>query len=633
MQRKLFLSSIAIAVLILTSAICIAQTPSTDLGKKASDLAEDVLGVPYLSGGQGWDNNNHFVDSSSIRSGYSGGSSQGQAGLDCSGLVYWTYNKAAGLERKPTGKYGECSECPIGWLSADGIGYEADKTKFISHLPKKDPGKQIHTEPPKQSDLMPGDLLFLDTPEETPGCNGITFGCLDHVGMYVGDGYVIHASGDNLIETVPKGSTGTIVDGPKKSADGKTWYRISYTDGTIGWSEEGLFIKEDDKIEITTDKADVRFTPSKKGAVTKLTLNQWLNLPVGSKTYRDYFAGYGRIQIMPSIKKQEQDSLKQLRKNGDKIPSAGVVNDRTVAFKAIVRYPTGKKVKLQVELRRLDEYNGQFIDSEGHEDDFKNSELVTSGSEATAYAYGLIDGNYHWRARAVGEDGIASQWVDFGCNDISEADFSVTETPAAVDALSIGIATSSSDIFGSATTNPTSLKGDIYYLPEDASSLPDFSSLTPVGSIYTNVLDIPERSFDAGFPGVTDRFEWFAIRYTGTFNIDQEGEYVFRLVSDDGSRLLIDGTKIIDNDGQHAVRSVSGEVYLTHGLHSLEVDYFQGPRAEIALQLFWTPPGGSESICNLQYLQGGPQEVATGSLFDAVSVSSEQEVWYTILRP
>jgi len=74
--------------------------------------------------------------------------------------------------------------------------------------------------------------------------------------------------------------------------------------------------------------------------------------------------------------------------------------------------------------------------------------------------------------------------------------------------------------FGSATSDSTSLKGDIYYLPEGASSLPDFSSLTPVGSIYTKVLDIPMRSFTSGFPGVTDRFEWFAIRYTGTFNVD-----------------------------------------------------------------------------------------------------------------
>ena len=167
--------------------------------------------------------------------------------------------------------------------------------------------------------------------------------------------------------------------------------------------------------------------------------------------------------------------------------------------------------------------------------------------------------------------------------------------------------------FGSATLDSVSLKGDIYYLPEGASSLPDFSGLTPAGSIYTKVLDIPTRSFTSGFPGVSDRFEWFAIRYTGVFNVDMEGDYAFRLVSDDGSRLLIDGKMIIDNDGIHATRSISGDVYLASGQHSIEVDYFQGPREEIALQLFWTPPGGSEQISEPAYVPRPPEsEEGTG---------------------
>lgn len=156
--------------------------------------------------------------------------------------------------------------------------------------------------------------------------------------------------------------------------------------------------------------------------------------------------------------------------------------------------------------------------------------------------------------------------------------------------------------FGSATEDLSSLRGDIYYLPEGTSSLPDFSTLTPVGSIYTKTLDVPTRSFDSGFPGVTDRFEWFAIRYTGSFQVNQEGEYGFRLVSDDGSRLFIDGQKLIDNDGVHASASASGSVYLTPGTHQIEVDYFQGPRYYVALQLFWTPPGGSEAISSPQYV-------------------------------
>ncbi len=170
---------------------------------------------------------------------------------------------------------------------------------------------------------------------------------------------------------------------------------------------------------------------------------------------------------------------------------------------------------------------------------------------------------------------------------------------------------STENTFGSSKEVLDSLKGDIYYLPEGTSSLPDFSALTPVGSIYTKVLDIPQRSFTSGFPGITDRFEWFAIRYTGTFNVDLDGDYAFRLISDDGSRLFIDGKKIIDNDGQHPTQSISGNTYLASGQHSIEVDYFQGPREEIALQLFWTPPGGTEGIASPVYVPRPPAPEST----------------------
>ena len=136
--------------------------------------------------------------------------------------------------------------------------------------------------------------------------------------------------------------------------------------------------------------------------------------------------------------------------------------------------------------------------------------------------------------------------------------------------------------------------------------------MTPVGSIYTKVLDVPERSFDSGFPGVTDRFEWFAIKYTGTFQVENVGEYKFRLVSDDGSRLFIDGKKIIDDDGVHPAQSASGSVSLDRGAHQIEVDYFQGPRYYVALQLFWTPPGGTETISNPQYVPGSSSPLAGG---------------------
>jgi len=72
-------------------------------------------------------------------------------------------------------------------------------------------------------------------------------------------------------------------------------------------------------------------------------------------------------------------------------------------------------------LRRLDEYGGQFDDSKGG---LKESDPVESGEKATAYAHGLINGYYHWRARAIDDAGRTSNWVDFG-NNQGYADFAV----------------------------------------------------------------------------------------------------------------------------------------------------------------------------------------------------------------
>ncbi len=56
------------------------------------------------------------------------------------------------------------------------------------------------------------------------------------------------------------------------------------------------------------------------------------------------------------------------------------------------------------------------------------------------------------------------------------------------------------------------LKGQIYFLPDGTDHMPDaIDKQKPDGVIYSEALDVPPRSFTEGFPGVTDRFEWFGI--------------------------------------------------------------------------------------------------------------------------
>jgi hypothetical protein len=117
-----------------------------------------------------------------------------------------------------------------------------------------------------------------------------------------------------------------------------------------------------------------------------------------------------------------EKSLAQLDQNGNKIGISEVTTGRTVTFKAKLCCPEGETAKLQVELRRLDEYGGSFVRSDQSnaylEQEYKNSMPVNRELYVKVSAEDLIDGIYHWRARAVGVggtiDGMTGDWVDFG---------------------------------------------------------------------------------------------------------------------------------------------------------------------------------------------------------------------------
>jgi hypothetical protein len=155
--------------------------------------------------------------------------------------------------------------------------------------------------------------------------------------------------------------------------------------------------------------------------------------------------------------------------------------------------------------------------------------------------------------------------------------------------------------FGSIVPTPGAFCGDVYELPNSTGFLPDFRSLDPVGSIYTNALVVPNQQFwmTPGIPGVTSRNEWFGVDYYGFFWIRKPGKYRFRLTSDDGALLLIDDQRVVENDGLHSVSSSHGQIDLDEGMHSIHVPYFQGPIA-VALVLMVQPPGEEWKVFDLR---------------------------------
>jgi len=140
--------------------------------------------------------------------------------------------------------------------------------------------------------------------------------------------------------------------------------------------------------------------------------------------------------------------------------------------------------------------------------------------------------------------------------------------------------------------------GKVYGFSYAIKGIPDFSIIgEPAVIINAPNLNITPRIFDIGFPGLgKDIVENFAIRFSTRLNISTTKDYSFKLTSDGGSKLYIDNRMVIDNSGFHAVVMKSGAVNLTAGEHVASVEYFHGPKGQIALQLLWNDKGSDAPV-------------------------------------
>ena len=65
-------------------------------------------------------------------------------------------------------------------------------------------------------------------------------------------------------------------------------------------------------------------------------------------------------------------------------------------------------------------------------------------------------------------------------------------------------------------------EGQVFFIPPESQALPaSYDGLTVSSVLYACEWDIPTRDWQQGFPEIPDRFEWFAIRYTGSFAVKQ----------------------------------------------------------------------------------------------------------------
>jgi hypothetical protein len=101
---------------------------------------------------------------------------------------------------------------------------------------------------------------------------------------------------------------------------------------------------------------------------------------------------------------------------------------------------------------------------------------------------------------------------------------------------------------------------------------------------------MPVVDFTGGDFGLEDNFVSHVV---ANLRVPADGAYTFRLTSDDGSRLSLDGAVVVDHDGLHGVTSKDGTVTLTAGLHPLLIEFFEAGGGQ-QLTLSWQPPGAGD---------------------------------------
>ena len=97
--------------------------------------------------------------------------------------------------------------------------------------------------------------------------------------------------------------------------------------------------------------------------------------------------------------------------------------------------------------------------------------------------------------------------------------------------------------------------------------LPDFEKLKPVtsGKADSGIADT----------NLSKKRDNFGIVIEGELPIKTAGKYQFKLASDDGSRLRVNGRVVIDNDGVHGVVTKTGSIDLKPGNALVRIEFFE----------------------------------------------------------
>jgi hypothetical protein len=132
------------------------------------------------------------------------------------------------------------------------------------------------------------------------------------------------------------------------------------------------------------------------------------------------------------------------------------------------------------------------------------------------------------------------------------------------------------------------LRGDYYTASGGGTGATDWT----FGTLKNTIVDpnIYSDDLTGRLRMLTGSSDNAAIRWTGNIDVPTTGTYDFNWYGDNGFRLYIDGTAVIDHWINDWNINVPGSAQLTAGRHTIKAEYFQGNGGAFA-HLTWAPPG------------------------------------------
>ena len=222
-----------------------------------------------------------------------------------------------------------------------------------------------------------------------------------------------------------------------------------------------------------------------------------------------------------------------------------------------------------------------------------------SGTNADAAGLAIDTGAAYASTTAIAEaDEFGNAWwmLDLG-RDVAISDVRIT-LPANHDGSDVSVVATLSMEDGTVSFRDTmdvfrrGLATKIYKHSGQITSFQDLDAQNPNVIRFDENINYGSTSTNFAGTGYNTRY---AGLWTGQIRIDQPGDVTFFLSSDDGSRLFVNGTLVVNDPDLHPMRERSGTINLTTGYHDIRIEFFNndGPGGLI---FSYRLPGQSKTV-------------------------------------